>query len=136
MRIDSIESSVALDHMHIQARLEEIRLFKQGWLDGEGEPFDPTGMNWLDASVREHYSTELPSPRIYPSLRGQILFEWKIDSRAASLEIDLENRTGYWHVLDTETQQDSDECIDLATADGWGTLARRLAGIREGEASD
>ena len=136
MGIDSIESSVALDHLDIQARLEELRLLKQGWLDGEGEAFDPAGMDWLEASVREHYSTGLPSPRIYPSPGGQILFEWKIDSRAASLEIDPENRTGYWHVLDTETKQDSDEDIDLATADGWGTLARRLAGIREGEASD
>ena len=86
MRIDSIESSVALDPLDVHARLEELRLLKQGWLDGEGEPFDPAGMDWLEASVREHYPTELPSPRIYPSPGGQILFEWKIDSRAASLE--------------------------------------------------
>lgn len=137
LRIDSIESSSVLEPLDIHARLEELRHLKQGWLDGEGKPFDPDGMDWLEGSVRDHYAAGMPLPHIYPSPDGQILFEWKINSRSASLEINLAERTGYWHVFDLKSRGDSsEEDLALGNADGWDRLADRLAVIREGEASD
>jgi hypothetical protein len=78
IRIDTIESSSVLDPLDIHARLEELRLLKQGWLDGEGEPFEPAGMDWLESAVRDHLAAEMPLPHIFPSPSGQILFEWKL----------------------------------------------------------
>ena len=134
IRIDSIESSSVLEPLDIHARLEELRLLKQGWLDGEGEPFEPAGMDWLESSVRDHYAAGMPLPRIFPAPGGQILFEWKIDTRSASLEIDLGGKAGYWHEFDLKTKSDFDEDLDLGAAAGWNRLAERLAGVREGEA--
>ncbi len=58
VRIDSIESSSVLDPLDIHARLEELRVLKQGWFDGEGESFDPAGMDWLESSVHDHYAPD------------------------------------------------------------------------------
>ena len=136
IRIDSIESSTILDPLDIHARLEELRLLKQGWLDDEGEPFDPAGMEWLESSVSNYYPVGAPLPRIFPSPSGQILFEWKIESKSASLEIDLSERTGYWHVFDLTTRTDSDRDLNLSDADEWNWLVRHLVGGVGGDASD
>ena len=93
-------------------------------------------MNWLETSVRDHYTADMPLPFIYPSPGGQILFEWKISTKSVSLEIDLSDRSGYWHVFDLITKTDSDEDLDLGAADGWNRLAERLAAIHGGGASD
>ncbi len=88
----------------------------------------------MRSSVRDHYADSLPLPRIYPVPDGQILFEWSIRPKAASLEIDLSEKTGYWHVLDLETKEDADETLDLGESGGWKVLAQRLASIQEGQA--
>jgi hypothetical protein len=137
LRIDSIESSSVLEPLDIHARLEELRHLKQGWFDGEGTSFDPEGMDWLENSVRNYYVSGLPLPRIYPSPDGQIVFEWKLGSKSASLEIDLGDRAGYWHVLDLTRQSDStDDDLNLGDAAGWSRLVKHVVAIREGEGSD
>jgi hypothetical protein len=137
LRIESIESSSVLEPLDIHARLEELRNLKQGWFDGEGAAFDPQQVDWLENSVRDHYVSGLPLPHIYPSPDGQIVFEWMINSRSASLEIDPGDTSGYWHVLDLTRRSDStDEDLELGNAAGWKRLAELLASIREGEASD
>jgi hypothetical protein len=94
-------------------------------------------VDWLENSVRDHYVSGLPLPHIYPSPDGQIVFEWMINSRSASLEIDPGDTSGYWHVLDLKRRSDStDEDLELGNAAGWKRLAELLASIREGEASD
>jgi hypothetical protein len=117
-------------HSWFLARLEELRLLKDGWLDGEGFAPNSSGLDWLEASVRDHYSASLPPLRIYPVPDGQVLFEWSIHSKAASLEIDLSNRTGYWHILNLETREDSDESLDLGRSEGWKALAERLTDVQ------
>ena len=134
VRLETIESSSVLDPLDIHAQLEELRLLKQGWFDGEGTPFDPEGMSWLEESVRDHFRADLPLPHIFPSPDGQILFQWRTPAKSASLEIDLADRTGYWHILDTRTKEDADGDIDLGDAEGWGELAGRLADVRGGAA--
>jgi hypothetical protein len=137
VRIETIESSSVLEPLDIRARLEELRHLKQGWFDGEGSPFDPQAVDWLESSVLDHYAAGLPLPHIYPSPDGQIVFEWMINSRSASLEIDLAETSGYWHVLDlTRRGESTDEDLELGDAAGWNRLAELLAGIREGVASD
>jgi hypothetical protein len=137
IRIETIESSSILEPLDIRARLEELRHLKQGWFDGEGSPFDPRAVDWLESSVLDHYATGLPLPHIYPSPDGQIVFEWMINAKSASLEIDLADTSGYWHVLDIKRRGEStDEDLELGDAAGWNRLAELLAGMREGMASD
>jgi hypothetical protein len=134
IRIDSIENSSVLDPLDIQARLEELRHLKQGWFDGEGSPFDPAGLAWLESSVREHYAPDTPLPHIFPTPDGQLVFQWSIANTSATLEVDLGRKTGYWHILDVKTGADSDEDLDLGAASGWSRLAERLSGIGRGDA--
>lgn len=131
-KIESIENSSVLDSLDIHAQLEELRLLKQGWFDGEGAPFDPEGMSWLEESVRDHYGRDLPLPHVFPSPDGQILFQWRTAAKSASLEIDLSEKTGYWHILDLNTKIDADQDIDLGAALGWSALADLLADIPGG----
>jgi hypothetical protein len=134
IRIETIEQSDVLDPLDIHGRLDEMRVLKNGWLDGEGVAPDAKGLDWLESSVRDHYADSLPKPRIYPVPEGNISFEWSSNSKAASLEIDLGEKSGYWHVLDLATKEDADETLDLAKADGWKSLAKHLAGIQDGQA--
>jgi len=134
VKIDSIESSTVLEPLDIQARLEELRHLKPDWFEAGGEPFDPDGIAWLESSVRDHYGSGMPLPHIFPVPGGQVLFEWKLDTKAASLEIDLGGRTGYWHVLDLKMKDDSDEDMDLGAPEGWNRLTERLMAIGGSEA--
>ena len=137
IRIETIERSDVLDAFDSHGRIDEIRVLKDGWLDGEGIAPDSKGLDWLETSIREHFTPRnprLPLPRIFPAPGGQIMLEWKFDSKAASLEIDLGGRMGYWHVLDLSTKDDSDEDLDLGQAAGWDRLAEQLAGIGGDEA--
>ena len=73
----------------------------------------------------------------YSSPDGQIVFEWNAGSKLASLEIDLGDKAGYWHVFDLTRRSDStDEDLNLGDAAGWNRLAEHVAAIREDEASD
>lgn len=122
--------------MSMQHRLEELRLLEPDWLDGEGSPLDPAGLDWLESVLRDQCAVKMPVPYICPSPDGQVLFEWSITPKSASLEIDLAKRKGYWHVLDLETKTDFDEDLDLSSADGWHKVADRLAALREDHVSD
>jgi hypothetical protein len=123
-----------LEPLDIQARLEELRFLKEGWLDGEGDAFDPEGMDWLESSVRAYYVAGTPLPHIFPSPGGQVVFQWKIVDTLATLEIDLRDKTAYWHTLDLSSRSDSDEDLNLDGAADWNRLKQRLASISEGNA--
>jgi hypothetical protein len=127
--IETIDQSAVLDPLDIHARLDEIRILKDGWLDGMGYAPDPEGIGWLEDSIREHYDGN-PLPRIYPVPEGHILFEWTISNKAASLEIDVQTKSGYWHALDLLTKEDEDGQIDLSGAAGWGDLGDRLSKLQ------
>lgn len=134
MKTDAVGSSRVLDPLDVQARLEELRRLEPGWLDGEGEAFDPEGITWLEASMRDHYVTGTPMPHIFPSPDGEVVFQWKIGHTSATLEIDLREKSGYWHALDLSTRKDSDADLELDGAAGWRCLAERLAALAGEEA--
>lgn len=133
IRIASIEQTNVLDPLDITARFEELRVLKDGWLDGVGFAPDPDGMDWLEAALRNHYRG--PLPRIYAAPEGTVVFEWSKGSALASLEVDLGARTGYSHVLDSAIGHDQAETLRLDDLEGWAALADRLEGIygEEGE---
>ena len=133
VRIETIEYSDVLDPLDINARLDEMRVLKDGWLDGVGTAPDPKGLDWLEASAQEYFTDTLPKPRIYPAPEGTISLEWSIDTRSASLEIDLGEKSGYWHVTDLSTKQSTNETLNLADPEGWGNLAKLLTSIQEGQ---
>ena len=99
-------------------RLAELGKLSDGWFDGEGLAPLAGAMAWLDSAWAEH-AGDLPAPFIYPMLTGGLALEWDSPADGITLEVELITRQG---VLITDTE----ELINLSTADGWGILRAAL----------
>ena len=68
---DSIEHISILKALDISAQLDDLRLMKNGWLEGEGLAPPPEGLDWLSQAFDDHYSENLPPPYLYPTEEGR-----------------------------------------------------------------
>jgi hypothetical protein len=127
--IDSVEHLTLLDPQDIPARLEELKMLKDGWLDGRGSAPSAVGLDWLANVFEGRYSEDLPLPYVYPVAEGGVQLEWSLQRQEASLEIDLEQKRGEWHVLDLNTGQEESKQLNLAEETAWNWLIARLTGI-------
>lgn len=132
LRLDSVEHISLLDPLDVPARLDEIALLKDGWLEGTGLTPTKQGLAWLSAAFAKHYPDELPLPYVYPTPEGGLQMEWTLGTAEASLEIDLESHVASWHVLDLQTETDTSHSVQLDAAGDWAWIAselQRLAGV-------
>ena len=137
VRIEKIDWSNVLEPLDIQARIDELRTFSEGWLDGEGVALDPVGLDWLESTTLHYYdASTMPLPRIYPMPDGLLSFEWSFPEHMASLEVDLANNQGDWLAVNKATKADSAETIDLSGSEGWSQLGQLLNEIRGEQPSD
>ncbi|MCR4317047.1 MAG: hypothetical protein NUW37_11950 [Planctomycetes bacterium] len=111
----------------IKSRLKELAQMKDGWLDNEGKAPSKEGLIWLESAMALYYPSDAPKPYIYPTEAGGIQIEWKESGHYFSIEIDLEEKSGYWHDLNTVTDEDYEEVMDLSGAVGWSRLCLLLA---------
>lgn len=113
--------------LDIRAQLDELRLLKDGWLEGEGLSPPATGLAWLQHAFARHFPDGAPPPHLYPTETGGVQAEWSIGSMEISLDLNLDTRSGEWHALDTEAGE-----VEERTLDGdddsrdWKWLARRI----------
>lgn len=126
VRIDSIEHVTSLDPLDVLSRLEELSLLQDGWLDGQGKALDQQGLDWFADSFSRLYSEELPWPYVYPTVEGNIRLEWEFETRELSLEVDLHDRTGEWHVVDVATGKEEYRLVNLADEKEWEFICERI----------
>lgn len=124
--IDSVEHVTLLDPLDVPARLDELRLLRDGWLDGQGIAPRPTDLDWLSEAFSTSFPDELPLPHTFPTVEGGVRFEWATDRVDASVDIDLQGREGYWHSHDAGAAQSQEAQFDLSTDAGWKSLAARV----------
>ncbi len=125
--IESVEHVSLLDPLDVPARLDEFRTLKDGWLDGkEGRAPAAAGLDWLTRQFEWHYPDDLRLPWVFPTAEGGVQAEWQSGDQEITLDIDLEEKTGEWHLLDLNTGHEEFDEIELSRPDGWGELARRL----------
>jgi hypothetical protein len=120
-----------LDPLHVAARIDELRLLKNGWLDGKGIAPAPDGLNWLVGAFARYYPDDLPLPYLYPTAEGGVRAEWSVKPHELSLNIDLTARTGEWHLLNLDDDAEQSRKLSLDRAKDWEWLVaevRRLAG--------
>lgn len=131
LRLDHVETITVLEPLDIRAQLAELRTLRSGWLDGEGTAPAHAGLDWLDKGFDLRYADDLALPHVYPTPSGGVLAEWTFGELEASVEFDLEQRTGIWNLLDMNTGTEGEESLDLETEKGWDRLSdeiRRLGG--------
>lgn len=133
--VDSVKNVEPLDILDVDARLDEFRNLRDGWLDGDGMAPKHSNLDWLSNVFGRYYPGDLPLPYTYPTPNGGVSLEWSFGVREADVEIDLERRTGKWFVFNKETgKSEVDENVNLDGPDGWQQISdslRRLQGKTE-----
>lgn len=126
LKFDSLQHISILDDLDVPARLDELRLLKDGWLEGCGKVLDPIGLDWLSTAFEHHYPDDVPLPYTYPTPEGGIQFEWTVGANEASLEIDLRSHFAKWYCLNTDTDAESTKELNLDKVQNWGLLVNNV----------
>ena len=120
------------------AHLSALSSTEDDWNDRGGKAPDKSGLCWFAQQTTllvilsgEHdlYSNQLATPFITPTHEGGIEAMWRQDSHHATLEIDLENRTGYYHAFDTASEDWSEQDYDLESDSDLDDLIDRISAI-------
>lgn len=117
----------------VTAQMDDLRNLKDGWRDGDGLAPSHKGLDWLEAKLSNEYPDHLPLPRIYPTFEGSVQLEWSIGPNDASLEVNLSDRSGYWHNLNLQTGKDEERLMDLDNSGAWDWLNAKLQRLVESE---
>ena len=131
--LDSVEHISILDAMDVGARLDEFRLLKNGWFESKGITPSSEGLDWLTDQFESNYSDELPTPYLYPTGEGGVQAEWNFSGWELSLDIDLEKKSGYWHVMSHQTDEDQEHELNLKSLDDWKWMADQMKELLGGD---
>ena len=126
VRFDSIEHVSPLDPLDVGARLDEIRLLKDGWMEGGGYAPDKDGLNWLEAAFNQNYPDEVTPPYLSPTPEGDIRAEWSDARQELSLNIQLAIKRATWHALDLETDGEESRDLNLDEVADWEWLVNKI----------
>jgi hypothetical protein len=129
--IDAVQHISLLDSNDIDARLDELRALRAGWLDGLGEALRSSGVDWLGNAFQRYYPDHLPLPFLYPTVEGGVQAEWSLPPHEVSITVSLETRRGEWHSLNLDDDTEGSQEVDLESADGWAWLSSEIARLGE-----
>jgi hypothetical protein len=119
-------SPTSRDPLDVTARLDELRALQDGWCEGTGRSPSDDGLDWYTFAFDRHFADGLPLPYLYPTPEGGVQAEWSIGGREISLEIDLEARTGVWHVLGSTANDEVERELNLTKSGDWNWIANEL----------
>ena len=125
-RLDGVDHVSILDPLDISSRLAELRQLKDGWLEGKGRALSEGGCVWFEQTFELNYPDDLNLPFLFPTGEGGLLAEWAFSPNQSSLEVNLDNKTGFFHNLNLDTDEDYEISIDLSASEGWEELNRNL----------
>lgn len=131
-RIDSVDQIQLLDPRDIATRLDEFKQLRDGWLDGKGVAPNANSLDWLAAALEANTPDDAELPYLYPTETGGVLVEWATDGSELSLDVNLEERTGEWHVMDFSTDTDSHEIFDLNSEISWQKISQTISKVNRG----
>ena len=118
--------------------LNRLASTEDGWNDRGGKAPDKSGLCWLAQQTtllailsgeQDLYSSRFSPPYIMPTHEGDVEAMWRQGSHHATLEIDLENRSGYYHVSNTASEDWSERDYNLESDSDLGDLIDRLSAI-------
>lgn len=121
---ETIEHINILDPLDVPARLEEFESLKNGWIEGRGIAPSKEGLQWLAHEFSKRFPDDLPLPYTYPTSSGGVFFEWYTENCEISLEVDIVNRIGEFHVLWTDKDEELYDKFSLLTPEDWDNYTR------------
>lgn len=124
--LDSVAEVELLDPLDIAARLDVFRTIQEGWLDGEGIPFDDAGLDWLATRFDHHFPDDLPLPYALPTVEGEVRMEWDTPDSVIIMEIDLNTHQSSWLWFDPNSDDDEDGTINLDSQSDWEWMVGRI----------
>ena len=113
--------------LDVSARITQLLLLRDGWLDGEGLAPARGDLGWFAIAWQSHWPSELPLPHLYPTPSGGLEAEWTMEEKSLSAEIDLAARQASLLMVNTQNGDIAiDQIVNLALDDGWNTMAECL----------
>lgn len=125
----SIEHVSILDALDIGVQIDDLRLLKDGWLDGEGRAPSPEGLSWLLDVFDRWYPDNAPLPYLYPTVTGGVQAEWPLGLREASLEVDVDSHSAEWHVLDLHSNEAQERTLNCDSDEDWQWLIGQIGSM-------
>jgi hypothetical protein len=126
---ESIEHISILDPLDIPSRLEELSNLENGWLNGEGTGIKKEHLIWFADIFENNYNPALPLPYLYPTPSGGIQAEWSFETWDISLNIDLNHKSGFYHSLNHNSDEEMEASFDLTKNSDWQMLNQKLVAI-------
>jgi len=126
---ESVEHISLLDPRDVPARLDELRLLRDGWFEGSGSAPASAGLDWLSDKFARDYPEDLPLPFVYPTPEGGIRLEWAPGSHDVTLDIDLTKREARLHALDLNSDEEREDDLNLDEPAEWARLIEHIQQI-------
>ncbi|MEK6833261.1 MAG: hypothetical protein AABY32_04385 [Nanoarchaeota archaeon] len=104
---------------YIKSRLEELKKMKTGWLEGRGVVPKKEDIDWLYQQLEKYYSSDIPTPLIYPTYAGGVEFDWTFINKSVTLEINIKNHTADYHNLEFDTNFLKCRNLNLNLKEDW-----------------
>ena len=129
LRVETVSGIEQLDPLDVDARLDEFRNLRDGWID-EGVAPRHKELDWLSDTFGQYYPDDLQLPRTYPTADGGVSLEWSAGNLEIDIEIDLNNHTGKWIVFNKDSRQiDEEKELKLDEPDSWGWMSEQLQAL-------
>lgn len=125
-RIESVDHVAELDPLDLAARIDELKLLADGWLDGKGRAPDPGGLDWARELLETHLPDHVQLPHLYPTPDGGIQAEWSLRGTEISLELNLEEQSGDWHELDPTSGEEVTEALSFSEPEAISWVVSRI----------
>ncbi|HCS53733.1 hypothetical protein [Rubinisphaera sp.] len=131
---ESVEHVSILDPLDVSARLDELRILRDGWLEGFGKKLDSNGLDWLSLQFEQQFPDDVQLPYLFPTEQGNISAEWSLETNEITLEINLVSHTASWHLLNLESQHEQVLQFNLDDVTDWENLVTKLRQLQENNA--
>lgn len=124
--LESVDHVSELESLDIGARIDELKLLRNGWLDGRGKAPSSNDLDWTRDVLESHIPENVPLPHLYPTEEGGVEAEWTMAGREISVEFDLTGRSALWHELDTSAGTEFTHQLNLAVQEDLAWIERQL----------
>lgn len=105
---------------HIEDSLYKLTQLTDGWFDGfYGKHINESPLTDLIQIFEKFYDKKLTLPAIFPTIDGNIQFEWSLNDYEISLYVEIESKKGELYLLNTINKTEILEELNLNIEKSW-----------------